>query len=94
MSLDTIRMSVPHVVRGRVSEPTPEHFTEYKDFATPKIDLDALVCPRTSPARAGCAAGGDHRLPVETGQRLALDDNPYMQQCSNGASVTHLLRAS
>ena len=29
MSLDTIRLSVPHVVRGRVEEPTPEHFTEY-----------------------------------------------------------------
>ena len=49
MSLDTIRMSVPHVVRGRVYEPTPDNHTEYKDFATPELDLDELIWPRNEP---------------------------------------------
>ena len=80
MSLETIRMSVPHVVRGRVSEPTPEHFTEYKDFATPELDLDELVWPRSEPGPA-------FDLPlaeiidflVAVGERLTLDDNEYLQ---------------
>ena len=80
MSLETIRMSVPHVVRGRVSEPTPEHFTEYKDFATPELDLDELVWPRNEPGPA-------FDLPlaeiidflVAVGERLTLDDNEHLQ---------------
>ncbi len=80
MSLETIRMSVPHVVRGRVSEPTPEHFTEYKDFATPELDLDELVWPRSEPGPA-------FDLPlaeiidflVAVGERLTLDGNEHLQ---------------
>ena len=80
MSLDTIGMSVSHVVRGRVCEPTPEHFTEYKDFATPELDLDELVWPRNEPGPA-------FDLPlaeiidflVAVGERLTLDDNEHLQ---------------
>jgi hypothetical protein len=80
MSLDTIHMSVPHVVRGRVYEPSPEHHVEYKDFSTPELDLDELVWPRNEPGPA-------FDLPlaeiidflVTVGQHLKLDENEHLQ---------------
>ena len=80
MSFDTVRMTVPHVVRGRVYEPTAEHHTEYKDFATPKLDLDELIWPRNEPGPA-------FDLPLAeiidflgaVGERLELDENEHLQ---------------
>ena len=47
----------------------PTHFTEYKDFVTPELDLDELVWPRNEPGtRVRPPARRDHRLPRRGGR--------------------------
>lgn len=48
-ALSSITAGVPHVIKGEIVESTQE---DYGRFATPALDLDALVWPRTAPPPA------------------------------------------
>jgi hypothetical protein len=76
------RLAVPHMVRGELLEPTAgTEVTDYAEFTTPRLDLDELIWPRSAPGPA-------FEVPLaeiidfltELGQRLDLDENPYLQQ--------------
>ena len=62
------------------------------DFTAPTIDLDALVTPRAQPGPLF-----DIKLSeiidflVETGQRLVLERNPYLQECAERVAATNPL---
>ena len=72
------RLAVPHVVRGRVELDAE---VSHGAFSTPKLDLDALVWPRSEPGPA-------FETPirevidflVEAGRALDLDRNPVLQE--------------
>jgi hypothetical protein len=78
-------ISVPHVVRGRVEEGAE---VNWGSFATPKLDLDALVWPRSQPGPA-------FETPirevidflVEVGRALDLDHNARLREALE-ASLT------
>ena len=62
------------------------------DFATPKIDLDAIITPRSQPGPLF-----DIKLSeiidflAAVGERLDLDKNPYLQQCLERTAATNVL---
>ena len=83
---DTVKVAVPHVVRGRVLEPYGDDAVDYGGFVTPPLDLDELVWPRAEPGPA-------FDLPVDdiiaflvvVGARLDLDTNEHLKhalECS------------
>lgn len=62
------------------------------DFATPKIDLDKVVHPRTEmPPLLNIPLSEIIDFLVETGQRMASPNNPYMQECFERMASTHIL---
>jgi len=71
-------IAVPHVVRGRLEQDTE---VDHGGFATPKLELDALVWPRSEPGPA-------FETPirevidflVEVGAALDLDRNAWLQE--------------
>jgi hypothetical protein len=71
-------ISVAHVVRGRIEQGGG---VSHGRFATPKLDLDALVWPRSEPGPA-------FETPirevidflVEVGKALEFDRNPWLQE--------------
>lgn len=77
-------LEVPHVLKGRLVEGrTVMHRSRDlgQDFATPAIDLDQAIWPRSEPGPAFAtpiAAVIDFL--VELGARLALDDNVLLQE--------------
>ena len=88
-------VSAPFFVRGRLVEGSEQRHTSRDlgvDFLTPKLDLDALVTPRTEP-------GPLFDVPlaeildflVETGQRMKRDENGYLETCAELMSTTNVL---
>ncbi len=71
-------LAVPHIVRGRVA------FGEdlrYEGFVTPKLDLDALIWPRSQPGPAfETPIGTVIDFLVEVGKALSLDGNRLLQE--------------
>jgi hypothetical protein len=94
MTLGPTGMSVAHVVRGTVSVPTTDDYTEYKDFSTPRLDLDELVWPRSEPGPA-------FDLPlaeivdflVAVGEQLDLDSNEHLQKALEASVACSALGA-
>ena len=65
------------------------------DFATPLINLDRVVYPRTeTPPLLNVPLAEIIDFLVETGQRLLAPENPYMQQCFDRMASTHILPRS
>ncbi len=62
------------------------------DFTTPAIDLDALITPRRQlPPLLDVPLDEIIDFLVETGERLALDDNPHLQRCLDLVAETNPL---
>jgi hypothetical protein len=79
----------PFFVRGKLVEGTEVRHKSRDlgvDFVTPKIDLDALITPRTEPGPLF-----DVKLSeildflAETGERMRLDKNGYLREASTGS---------
>ena len=67
-------MTIPHVVKGVVFDEPEVEYTSGSGFATPKLDLDALVVPRSQPLPAAEVPVSEIiDLLVATGERLRLD---------------------
>jgi hypothetical protein len=88
-------LRVQHVVRGKLVEGTEVRHTSRDlgaDFTTPAIDLDALIAPRSEPGPLF-----DVKLCEildflhETGQRMDMDRNPYIQACAERMAITNPL---
>jgi hypothetical protein len=88
-------VSAPFFVRGEVIEGDSVRYRSRDlgvEFATPKIDLNALVTPRTQP-------GPLFDVPlseiidflVETGRRMDPDTNPYLRECGQRIAVTNVM---
>jgi hypothetical protein len=61
-------------------------------FATPKINLDRLVHPRTEvPPLLNVPLAQIIDFLVETGRRLTDPNNPFMQECIDRMCSTHIL---
>ena len=75
---------VNHFVRGKlVSGAAVRHRSRDlgADFTTPAIDLDALVTPRSeAPPLLDVKLAEIIDFLVETGERLKLERNPYLQE--------------
>jgi Acyl-CoA reductase (LuxC) len=64
-------------------------------FATPKIDLNRVVHPRTEvPPLLNVPLSEIIDFLVETGQKMLASDNPYMQECFDRMASTHILPRS
>jgi hypothetical protein len=64
-------------------------------FATPKIDLNKVVHPRTEvPPLLNVPLAEIIDFLVETGQKMLASDNPYMQECFDRMASTHILPRS
>src|SRR5262245_59514515 len=64
-------------------------------FATPRLQLDRLVHPRTEvPPLLNLPLAEIIDFLVETGQRMLAADNPYMQECFDRMASTHILPRS
>ena len=64
-------------------------------FATPKIDLNKVVHPRTEvPPLLNVPLAEIIDFLVETGQKMLAADNPYMQECFDRMASTHILPRS
>jgi hypothetical protein len=88
-------LSAPHFVQGVVVEGDTVHHRSRDlgaDFATPAIDLDALILPRSElPPLLDVKLSEIIDFLVETGQRLELDRNPYLQECLELIAATNPL---
>src|ERR1700741_593148 len=77
--------SAPFFVKGKVVEGNDATHRSRDlgvTFATPKIDLDALVHPRTElPPLLNVKTSEIIDFLVEAGQKLTSRDNPYMDAC-------------
>jgi hypothetical protein len=85
----------PHFVQGRVVEGADVQHRSRDlgaDFATPVIDLDAIVTPRSQlPPLLGTPLSEIIDFLVEVGERLQLDRNPYLQECLEHVAATNPL---
>ena len=79
-STDTTLLSVPHFVQGRTSRAaSPDDGSTYAGFFTPKLDLDQLIWPRSSPGPAFDVPVAEIvDLLVELGQHLDPASNEHM----------------
>ncbi len=91
----TSSASAPFFVRGKLVEGTAVRHKSRDlgvDFATPALDLDALIAPRTEPGPLF-----DVKLSeildflAETGERMRRDENGYFEACVDRISVTNVL---
>jgi hypothetical protein len=77
--------SAPFFIRGQVVEGTDQIHRSRDlgvDFATPVLDLDALVYPRTElPPLLNVPLAEIIDFLVETGQKLAAPDNSHIDAC-------------
>lgn len=77
-------VAAPFFVRGKlVTDTTVRHRSRDLgvDFTTPEIDLDELIQPRSElPPLLDVKVDYIIDFLVETGEQLALDRNPYMQE--------------
>ena len=88
-------LSAPFFVRGNLIEGAATSHRSRDlgvDFSTPAVDLDALVTPRsTLPPLLDVPLEEIIDFLVETGERMALDKNPHMQQCLDLVAETNPL---
>ncbi len=88
-------ISAPFFVRGELVEggDTVHRSRDLGvDFATPTIDLDRVVHPRTEvPPLLNVPLSEIIDFLVETGERLRDPGNPYMQECFERMAATHIL---
>ena len=91
-------ISAPFFIRGELMEGTDSIQRSRDlgvDFATPTIDLDKVVHPRTEvPPLINVPLAEIIDFLVETGQRMLAPDNPYMQECFDRMASTHILPRS
>ena len=88
-------LSAPHFIGGTVVH---GHAILHRsrdlgaDFTTPAIDLDAIVTPRSQlPPLLDIKLSEIIDFLVETGERLVLDNNPYLQECLEHIAATNPL---
>jgi hypothetical protein len=91
-------ISAPFFMRGKVvegSDATHRSRDLGVTFATPKIDLNAVVHPRTEvPPLLNVPTSEIIDFLIETGQRLVAKDNVIMQECVDRMCTTHILPRS
>jgi Acyl-CoA reductase (LuxC) len=88
-------VSAPFFARGELIEGN-EVVHRSRDlgvnFATPRINLDRVVHPRTEvPPLLNVPLAEIIDFLVETGQRISNPNNPFMQACIDRMSATHVL---
>ena len=88
-------VSTPFFARGELLE---GHDTVHRsrdlgvNFATPALDLDRIVHPRTEvPPLLNTPLTEIIDFLVEAGQRMTHPSNPFMQECIDRMSCTHVL---
>jgi hypothetical protein len=88
-------LRVAHIVRGRLVEGTEVRHTSRDlgaDFTTPSVDLNALITPRSEPGPLFDTPVAEIiDFLVETGQRLDIKRNPYLQEAATHMEVTNPL---
>lgn len=88
-------LRAPHFVRGVLVEGDEVLHRSRDlgaDFTTPALDLDAFVMPRSSlPPLLDVKLAEIIDFLVETGERLALERNPHLQECLERIAATHPL---
>jgi hypothetical protein len=88
-------LSAPHFVRGAVVEGDDIRHRSRDlgaDFTTPAIDLDALITPRSElPPLLDIKLSEIIDFLVEAGERLRLENNPYLQECLELIAATNPL---
>jgi hypothetical protein len=88
-------LAAPHFVRGLVVDGDAVRHQSRDlgaDFVTPAVDLDALITPRSQlPPLLDVKLAEIIDFLVETGERLQLDRNPYLQQCLELIAATNPL---
>lgn len=88
-------LNAPFMIRGELVEGDAVRHTSRDlgiDFLTPAIDLDALITPRAQlPPLLDVPLAEIVDFLVETGERLALDDNPHLQRCLDLVAETNPL---
>lgn len=88
-------ISAPFFARGEVISGNDETHRSRDlgvTFATPKIDLDKVVAPRTEvPPLLNVPLAEIIDFLVETGQRMTAPDNQHMQECFDRMASTHIL---
>ena len=88
-------LQVKHFIRGKlVSGDDVRHRSRDlgADFSTPAIDLDALVTPRSeAPPLLDVKLSEIIDFLVETGERLKLERNPYLQESLERVAATNPL---
>jgi hypothetical protein len=88
-------LSAPHFVQGALVEGDAVRHRSRDlgaDFVTPDIDLDALVLPRSQmPPLLDVKIAEIIDFLVETGERLRLERNPYLQECLELIAATNPL---
>lgn len=80
--------AIPHFIRGELRLPNGESAVEYDGFATPALDLDELVWPRTQ-------AGPAFDVPLTeiidflaaVGKRMDLETNPHLQHALEASAA-------
>ncbi len=91
-------ISAPFFLRGRVVEGSDAtHISRDLgvSFATPKLDLNAAVHPRSEvPPLLNVPTSEIIDFLVETGQRLVAADNPFVHECFDRMASTHILPRS
>jgi hypothetical protein len=91
----TAPLSVGHFVQGVLVEGDDVRHRSRDlgaDFATPAIDLDALIMPRSRlPPMLDVKVSEIIDFLVEAGERLRLDCNPYLQECLELIAATNPL---
>lgn len=87
--------SAPFFVRGRLIEARDVVHRSRDlgvDFATPKLDLNALITRRTEPGPLFDVKLGEIiDFLVETGEKIALKTNPHIEACVERMSKTNVL---
>jgi hypothetical protein len=85
----------PFFVQGRVVEGDEVRHRSRDlgvEFATPKIDLDALITPRTEPGPLFDTPLAEIvDFLVETGRRMDLETNPFLQECAERMARTNVM---
>ena len=91
--LRTLR--APFIVRGQLVEGDAVRHSSRDlgaEFTTPAVDLDAVITPRSEvPPLLDVKLSEIIDFLVETGTRLDLDHNPYMQECLDLLAATNPL---
>lgn len=92
---DETIISAPFFARGKVIEGNDALHVSRDlgvTFATPKINLDEVVYPRTEvPPLLNVPLAEIIDFLVETGQRMTAPDNQHMQECFDRMAETHIL---